>query len=458
MERAGFPGNVFPALGSDVSNRLLALQFQLSRTERLAPDAFAELQAAQLRLVLEHAYRTVPYYRRLFETHGVSLPAKGEVEFIRTLPVSRRAMIQEAGVSLESEAVPAAHGPVARIITSGSTGRAVTLQATGLTQLMWDAFTLREHLWHRRDLRLKLSSIRWAPRHIAPPPDGLRFAGWGRAAEAAGPTGPASLLNVTAPVAQQAEWVVRERPAYLLSFPSNLAALARHCLQEGIGFPGLIEVRTIGETLTADQQNLFRQAWDCKVTDLYSCEEAGCLALQCPDSGQYHVQAENVLLEIVDDAGRPCAAGETGRVLITTLHNFATPLIRYELGDLAEAGSPCSCGRTLPVIRRVRGRTRNRLVFPDGRSAFPYLGEHGGIERATGVKVHAFQFVQRTVMQIDLRLVTARDFTAEETERVVQLVRRNLGYDFDVSITRCAAIAKGPREKFEEFVSEVAAS
>jgi phenylacetate-coenzyme A ligase PaaK-like adenylate-forming protein len=71
------------------------------------------------------------------------------------------------------------------------------------------------------------------------------------------------------------------------------------------------------------------------------------------------VQSESVLLEIVDDAGRACAPGRAGRVVVTSLHNFATPLIRYELGDLAEFGAPCACGRSLPVISRVLGRSRS---------------------------------------------------------------------------------------------------
>src|SRR3546814_11153852 len=106
----------------------------------------------------------------------------------------------------------------------------------------------------------------------------------------------------------------------------------------------------------------------------------------------YHAQSENVLLEVVDDDGRPCGPGETGRVLITSLHNFATPLIRYELGDYAEVGSPCACGRGLPVIKQVLGRKRNRLILSDGRSGFPYLGDHEEV-RAITPQVTEFQYI-----------------------------------------------------------------
>jgi phenylacetate-CoA ligase len=157
------------------------------------------------------------------------------------------------------------------------------------------------------------------------------------------------------------------------------------------------------------------------------------------------VQAENVLLEIVD-----------GQVLISTLHNFASPLLRYELGDLAEWGEPCACGRGLPVLKKVHGRKRNRLRLPDGRSEFPYLGEHGQIHAASGVTVRQFQFVQKSVEEVEVKLVTDRAFSAEEADRVRRLVQANLGHPFRITLTRCEEIPKGPGGKLEEFVSLVA--
>ena len=78
------------------------------------------------------------------------------------------------------------------------------------------------------------------------------------------------------------------------------------------------------------------------------------------------MQAENVLLEIIDAAGNPLPPGNVGRVVITVLHNLAMPLIRYEIGDYAAFGGECTCGRGLPVLERIVGRARNMLRLPDG--------------------------------------------------------------------------------------------
>ena len=140
-------------------------------------------------------------------------------------------------------------------------------------------------------------------------------------------------------------------------------------------------------------------------------------------------------------------------MLITSLNNFATPLIRYELGDMAEFGEPCACGRGLPVIRRIHGRKRSRLLLPSGESLFPFLGEHGDIARATGVKLHQFQCVQHSLEDIELKLVLERALDSNEQAAVSALMQRNLGHPFRIRFSFPAQIPRGPTGKYEDFVS-----
>jgi phenylacetate-CoA ligase len=200
------------------------------------------------------------------------------------------------------------------------------------------------------------------------PPKGAPGQNWGEVVEPIFTCGPASLLNVTAKLSEQFEWLQSEKPDYLISFPSNLLALSQYAQQNGLKLPQVRQVRVVGETLTSTMRKALVDAWGVPVVDMYTCEEAGYLAAQCPQADHFHVQSENVILEIVDDVGAACPVGVTGRVLITSLNNFATPLIRYELGDYAEFGPACPCGRGLPVIKRIHGRQRNRLIMPSGES------------------------------------------------------------------------------------------
>ena len=85
------------------------------------------------------------------------------------------------------------------------------------------------------------------------------------------------------------------------------------------------------------------------------------------------MQSEHLRVEVLDEQGQPCREGENGQVVITDLHNFAMPLIRYALHDWAEVGPTCPCGRGLPTLRRVVGRIRNMAISPEGKSYRPVL-------------------------------------------------------------------------------------
>lgn len=448
-------GISFPAIPDKHASTQLAMQYQLDVSQWQSPEVLRANQLRQLRHLLGHAVATVPYYQQLFKECGLRLAGDITPEAFRRIPISTRAAIQDAGSLLESNRLPPSHGKPEFSTTSGSTGRPVRFARTAAMQTLWLAFSLRDHLWHARDFSQKLCVIRWLPRGKAEPPLGVHSQHWGNVVSPVYATGPAAMLNVATPLAQQIDWLVREQPVYLQSFPSNLAALAEYCLTHDIKLDGLREVLTIGEGVTDQHRKLFLAAWGANTVDIYTCEEAGYLALQCHEHDHYHVQSENVILEIVDEAGQPCAPGQTGQVLITILNGYATPLIRYELGDMAEFGEPCPCGRGLPVIRRIHGRKRNRLKLPSGRSEFPYLGDYGELEKLTGLKVHQFQCVQNSLEEVELKLVMDRPFSDDEYALVVRRMQENLGHPFRIICSFHAELPKGPTGKFEEFICNV---
>jgi phenylacetate-CoA ligase len=115
-------------------------------------------------------------------------------------------------------------------------------------------------------------------------------------------------------------------------------------------------VQSLGGGLSAEARNACREAWGVPLAHIYRAEEVGPLALQCPEHEHFHVQSEQALVEVLDAQGMACAPGETGRVVATPLNNFAMPLIRYEVGETAEVGAPCACGRGLPVLTRIMDR------------------------------------------------------------------------------------------------------
>jgi phenylacetate-CoA ligase len=322
-----------------------------------------------------------------------------------------------------------------------------------MSGLFWQAITVRDHLWHRRDLGACAAVIRTDDQGVAPPPDGRTLQDWGMPTTQLYPTGPAAMLAVTAPPAVQVAWLQRQRASYLLTLPTNLLFLARHCREHGIDLR-LRGLSTLSEVVTPELRAICREVFGLELTDLYSARETGYIALQCPAAPHYHVQAEDMLVEILDEAGNDCAPGQMGRVVLTPLHEFATPLIRYDIGDLAEPGPPCACGRGLPVINRIYGRARNMLRLPSGELFYPGYSLY---PLSVIPAVIQFQVVQRTTDRLDVVLAVRRPLTAEEEAEARAVLDKTVGTRFAYTISTCAEIARGPGGKYEDFRSEIVA-
>jgi len=450
----GHASVVWPALPAPPAARLAAMLRQLDDSQWWTPGQHLGQQLRQATALLHHAYRQLPFYRdRLAEAGFV--PGKPVTPAVwARIPVLTRSELQQAGTALVSPEVPDSHGGRYEISSSGSTGRPVKAQGTQLVQFMWDALTLREHVWHRRDFGATLAAIRSYPQGEADFPKGARAPIWGRSMRGLYATGPSVMLSVASRTEEQADWLQRVQPDYLLTYPSALSELLVHCRDRGISFPKLRELRTLSELLPPETRRLARDVWGLRIVDLYSTQENGYLAFQCPQHDHYHVQSEAVLLEVLDAAGRPCRPGEVGQVVVTQLLNFAMPMIRYAVGDLAEAGPPCPCGRGLPVLARIHGRVRNLLVYPDGRKARPRTIEmwEDGV-----LAIRQMQIVQHALDDIEIKLVTAHPFSTAEEALVHERFRQCCGHAFPTRITYHREIPRGPGGKFEDFRSELAA-
>ena len=322
--------------------------------------------------------------------------------------------------------------------------------------LYWSACYLRNILWQKFDVGKKLAVIRYMEKPIGMPPNGTAGDTWNPILTQMFPDcGPAVGLNIASSLECQADWLMHHNPAYLLSYPSNLSALADIFEERGLKLPKLRRISTVSEVLSPEMRLKFNRVWNVPTSDIYTCEEVGYLAIQCPEYDHYHVQSANVFLEVVDLDGNPCPLGVEGRVLITSLHNFATPLIRYEVGDYAVQGGTCPCGRGSPVLKRILGRSRNRLILPDGTTEFPYFGGYDDWIAVHNGVAKQFQYVQRADGIIEKKMVMNGKLTPEQEEKSKQLILRSLGHPFEVVLTYHDNLPRSARGKFEEFVCAV---
>jgi len=334
-----------------------AMVQQLERTERATP---AQQVASQKNLLLElvkHSIATVPAYKERLKP---LIHANGEISLDGWLdiPVLTRQDAVSFGDELVSSEIPTSHGKTKEGSTSGSTRIPFVFKVTRFHQTMWNCITVRYHRWHDMDYRRSFATIYPYSLGKSSWPEGSKRDSWAIPALVPERPGQIHYLNINTPIDRQIEWLRRVKPDYLHSFPSNIRALAHAVEEEGepLKFRGVL---THAEMLTPESRAIISRVFGCNPGDCYSSNECGYMALQSPQSDYWLVQSEVTFLEILDDRDQPCEPGEMGRVVATPLHNYAQPLIRYDLGDFATMGTSDASGLPFPVLSKIHGRTRN---------------------------------------------------------------------------------------------------
>ncbi len=344
---------------------------KLVESEFLSLDEQRRRQSALLSDVVRFAAAHVPYYRDLFARAGLTSRDVSAPEDLPRLPVLTKQDVVQWATALSAERLPPGARRMPPTKSSGTTGAPLQIANTHANTWMFTVLWQRQARWFRLDPHGTFCDVRVGSEIGRQPdgslnPDGVlqRHPHWrylGRLFE----TGPEFAFNNSTAVEQQLAWLRELRPDYVMSYPGVFEelALANHGRIPVDSLRGLIAV---GSQLTPSLRGRLEAIYGVPIHQTYGLNEIGKVALRC-EAGRYHVHREHCIVEIVDADGRPCPAGETGRVVVTALRNYAMPLFRYDTGDLAEAvAGPCPCGRTLPSFGEIAGRFRRFHGLPAG--------------------------------------------------------------------------------------------
>jgi phenylacetate-CoA ligase len=391
---------------------------QLVRSQYQSGDRMASYVAARLDKTLRIA-AAIPFYAQ-------RLPKGGAPTRLEDWPILQRPAVAELNVSARAlrPIMPYATGR-----SSGSTGAPVEFLFDASHQrgrFAARARYLRAHGWS------PLVRSAWT---IAMPDD----VGEGPFVRSRLFPG-AQFLKQYGDFTDYAAWLRKLDPVYLCTLPSDLDGLVRVFARDGTQtpLPSLRKILCGSEVLDDALRERTRRVLGVEIAEYYGSTEAF-LAWQCP-RGIYHINAEHVVLEIVDDDYRSVSAGQLGRVLVTTLENHLMPLVRYEIGDYAVASTgQCECGRTLPTLRRVAGRTISLFHMPDGRLISPWRLIHSLSDRE---ELKQFQIVQKTLDHFQIRYVCAAPLTANQTASIINSFRDMLAPEVTLSFERTAEISR----------------
>ncbi len=439
---------VWPAIPGEQGAMMLAMQWQLDQSQWWSAETLLQMQLRQLEWLLEEADDSIPYYRELFKAAGVDLDIPLTMEVWQKIPLLPRDVLQNRGSELLNPNLGNQHGETFEKKTSGSTGANMTITGTDADNLYWQALTMRDHYWHRRRFTGRYVSIR-SGRYKADPKAVFHYDVWGSPTSYIYDTGPSTVFYHMLPIDEQANLLIELKPEYLLTYPSNAMMLAKYFRKHNLELPDLRGIIAYGELLLPEVRQDCLDTWGVPVSDMYSCEEVGYIALQCPDHPHYHCQSESLMVEVLNEVGQACGPGEIGRVVLTSLHNFKMPLIRYANRDYVEVGSTCPCGRGAPTIQRVVGRERNMALGLDGQKFWPRFNRSvwSAIE-----EIDEIQLVQTERDHFEIKALSDQPLDLPKQRKLETLIGESLGQAYRFTYQHLSELPRHANGKYERFI------
>ena len=433
--------------GDDVYSRFAD---NLARTERMSRSALNAYRGALLRRLVSFAYASSPFYRDrlapLFRSSDTP-----DLQQWREVPILRRLDIERDIDRINPAELPPDIGEVTMRRSSGTTGRSgVTFRTCALVRIADACLMQRLYRWWGYDDAAPMASIRHYAMNDRGFPSGKVEMQWSYP----GSPAPHYSLDLRTSAANMIEWLARHRPRYLLTFPSVAQELASHPDARQITELGLKGVVAISEVVSDDASDLVRRTFGCELAQIYGCSEMGAVALQSPDDGALLVCEENVMVELLGDDDQPVEPGETGRVILTSLYNFATPFIRYEIGDYATVANGASpSGRAFMRLQRIEGRQRNALMTASGNRVWQSAISAASVLRH--VAATQFQIRQPAAEVIEFVYVPAGTSPADHAGLATyfaNLLRRPV----TLTLSAVDTVPRTAGGKYERIVSSVA--
>ncbi|HVZ39610.1 MAG TPA: phenylacetate--CoA ligase family protein [Candidatus Kapabacteria bacterium] len=417
----------------------------LERSQYWTREQHEEYQLARLQALVLHAYEHVPFYRNLYDSHGVHPSQIVRLEDIRLLPT-----ITKDHLRSHAEAMRATNLPQSKFqyhTTGGSTGipvglyweadRTVPLEKAFIRMIWrWAGFEMeRDRLVILRGIPLKNGAL-----YELLPGNQMRV----------------STYEMTAANLERTiELINGFKPRALHVYPSAAYILAQHINQRGgAGFPSLKVVICASENIYPWQRVAIEKAFGCRVYSFYGQSEYVSLAAECEHTTEYHCVSEYGITEVLDESGKPAAPGRSGEIVGTGFNNNAMPLIRFRTGDRARVSmrDRCECGRSYPLIASVEGRLQEMIV-----------GTEGNLVSMTAINMHndlfdnvyQFQFYQDTPGEVVFRIVRKSSYTDADEARIRKELEEKLRYGFHLAIEYVDQVAMTPRGKVSFLVQKL---
>lgn len=408
----------------------------------------AQLEAYQLdrlRAFLSDVGTHVPFYRQVFSEAGFDPAKMSRVADLQRLPFLTKPVIRANTDALRADD---ARG-LARFNTGGSSGEPLIF------------FIGDERVTH--DVAAKWRATRWWDVDIGD----REIVVWGSPIELGAQDRvrqfrDALMRTELMPAFEMSEtkldgFVARiraRRPAMLFGYPSAISHIARHAKKRGIRLDdlGVRVVFVTSERLYDDQRESIERLFGCPVANGYGGRDAGFIAHQCP-SGSMHITTEDIVVEIVDASGQVLPPGQSGEIVVTHLATRDFPFIRYRTGDIGVLeDTPCACGRGLPVLKEIQGRSTDFVIALDGTVMH-------GLSLIYVLRdipaVRAFKIIQETLTLTRVQVEPGEGFSDRDVVAIQSGLQARLGASVLIQVEKVAQVAAERSGKFRYVISKV---
>ena len=412
---------------------------QARKNQWLKQSELEDLQAKRLRGIVRHAYNNTVYYHRIFKASGITPDDIKTSEDLKKLPFTTKDDIRKYGLSeMTSRGLDLKK---CRIVpTSGSTGTPMKIVYDRAADDFSKAINLRSMI--ENGLKFSDRIVNLGDLRTAKKPSWFQKLG---------------ILNLQTidifdNIDKEVHDLLKIRPNMIIGYATQLRLISEYKLKHGLDELTPNIVFSTAEILDPDTRRVINTAFNLKVIDLFGCIEVNRTAWECQEHCGYHTDIDSVVLELLDE-GESVSTGERGEVVYTSLFNYAMPLIRYQIGDVATpTDESCPCGRGLPLIKSVEGRKDDFIYLPSGKAITP-ITMHLIVKHTIGIV--ACQIVQEHPEKISVSIVITDQFSDSHSEHFIEEIKQALNNEVSVDIRIVDVIRRGPNGKMRMVLSTV---
>ncbi len=414
--------------------------YKLYMNQWKTPEQLREIQTIKLKKLIRHAYEKVPYYRELFDSLKIKPKDIRKFEDLQILPLTSKKQLHELSLR-EKTARDIDVKRCKSLYTSGTTGIPLkmffTYQDSTLMNLTWARAFLACGMkpWYKMVAFIGQQKVKAKKSWYE------HFALWRRKEIS---TWDKPELWITEIQKQNPQILV----GYIMTFKLLEEAIQKYQVKN-INPKAIFHSSAI---LDSYSRKHLEEVFQAPIKDFYGSDEAGCIAWECEKCGGYHINSDTLIIEVLDN-DKQVNPGEQGEVVITNLHSYAMPFIRYQQKDIVTlAEKKVTCGRGFPLLEQIKGRADDFIVLEDGRR-IPSHPLYHCIVHVPGIK--RWRIIQEKVTKIKVEIEPGADFGTHTQKTIENNLKKLVMDKIEIEICKVDSIPIDPSSKYRSVLSYV---